>query len=106
VLLRASSAQCEEEQNDERRENHCSSGTKTPIQTSERLFSEISSDADGAIDTIGDQFTPGLNCHQHAEATAENKDWPVPQRTGRNLEKNAKPVHGLAVKNPKPLRSV
>jgi hypothetical protein len=43
---------------------------------------------------------PGLDGHQSAEAVAEHKDWPDPQRATGGKENDVKPANGIPVESP------
>jgi hypothetical protein len=56
--------------------------------------------ADDAIDAARDQLVSGLDRDQPAEAVAEHKDRPEPQRSAGSEEEDAEPANGVAVEGP------
>jgi len=56
--------------------------------------------ADNAVNAIGDQLMSGLDRHQSAEATTEDKDWRNPQDATTDIEGETEPANDLPVKNP------
>src|ERR1700738_4067050 len=64
--------------------------------------SEIARVADDAKDTVGDQRMPALDGDQPAEAMAEHKYRPHPQRATASEQSNAEPPDGLPIHGPEP----
>ena len=91
----------EDRRDDECREDHAGSRTKgqTPPEHHDDQ-SQIARVTDDAVNTVGNQLVPGLNGHQTAEAAAEDKDGPDPQRATCHIEKDAKPANDISIENP------
>jgi len=61
---------------------------------------QIARVADDAIDAARDQLVPGLDRDQPAEAMAEHKDRPEPQRSASREKEDTEPADGVAVECP------